>query len=47
MFQFLNDGKFFVVNVAKLWIFLQKYPSTILITYFLFFLFFLFIYFFI
>ena len=28
MYQFLNDKKFFVIHVTKLWIFLQKYPST-------------------
>ena len=28
MYQFLNDEKFFVIHVTKLWIFLQKYPST-------------------
>ena len=33
MYQFLNDKKFFVINVNKLWIVLQKYPGTILITY--------------
>ena len=28
MYQFLNDKKIFVIHVTKLWIFLQKYPST-------------------
>ena len=26
-------SKFFVINVTKLWIFLQKYPSKVLITF--------------
>ena len=30
MYQFLNDKKYFVINVTKLWIFLQKDPSMIL-----------------
>ena len=33
MFQFIDDIKFYVMNVTELWILSQKYPSILLITY--------------
>ena len=33
IFQFQNDRTFFVMNLTKSWIFLQKYSNTILRTY--------------
>ena len=35
MFHCLDDMKFYVMNMTELWIFLQKHPSILVITYIL------------